>query len=213
MWWLIRMKFIYFAWASAYWDGNRHKHPTHHPIAALSVPKLINFRKGETINPYQAKKQIQHSESHPMENTAAASLLQNSTPGWTLDPMEPPIVSMTHLSAVGDGRYLKSRLRDPKIMYIVRLYLAYLHDKEPLFCYEGMTPTSIRISLASQGLPTSVGHLRKIFFDMHEEYGVSNLAASDDLESYRRHLNNQRIQHLQRIRESEYKFQNQNFRK
>lgn len=187
---------------------------TDHPIAALSVPKFINFRKGETINQHPAKQQAPHYNMNESPLSESVTLpTANQSAGWSLDPLRPPIVSMTQQSAEGDKRFLKARLRDPKIMYAVRLYLEYLHDKEPSFCYDGMTNTSIKINLASEGLPTSVNELRKIFFEVHEEYGISQQAASEDLNSYRHHLTNQRIQHLQRMRESTDKFHNPNFRK
>lgn len=182
---------------------------TDHPIAGLSVPKLINFRKGETINPYRTENQAQQNicESSPAEiSTASTALASRPTPCWTPDPLRPPIVNLTQQSANGDGRFLKARLRDPKIMHLVRLYLAYMHDKDPTFCYDGMTNTSIKMNLASEGLPVAVMELRNIFFEVHEEFGVPKQAASDDLVSYCRHLNNQRIQYLQRIRESNDKF-------
>lgn len=196
---------------------------TDHPIAALSGSGFIGFKLGETLNPYREKKQSQQinsNESPPTKTAAPSTALSHplqqtdpTSPGWSLDPMHPPIVSMTQQSALGDGRYLKARLRDPKIMSIVRLYLAYLHDKETSFCHEGMTNTSAKIHLASEGLPTSVGELRNIFVEVHQEYGVPEKAALDDLAAFGRHLSNQRIQHLQRIRESTNKFHNPSFRK
>ena len=91
---------------------------TDHPIAALSTTNFINFKKGETINPYRAEKQSQYNKyikTSSTENIAPPALLEsNSTPGWSLDPMRPPIVSMTQQSADGDERFLKARLWDPK---------------------------------------------------------------------------------------------------
>ena len=185
-----------------------------HPIAGLAVPNFINFRKGETINPYRSDNQNQHNiESPPNENTTSKATLESHPTSWSLDPMRPPVVNLTQQSAVGDGCFLKARLRDPKIMHLVRLYLAYMHDKDPTVCYDGMTKTSIQITLASEGLPVAAEELRKFFFEVHEEFGVPKQAASEDLNSYSRHLNNQRIQSLQRARESADKFYRPIFRK
>lgn len=139
-----------------------------------------------------------------------------STDGqFELDPMRPPIVRLTQQSVLGDGRYLKARLRDPKIMKIVRLYLAYMKDQPPTVCIEGMTPTSIRMLLASEGLPTIPDHLQRIFIEVHQEYGVNATEAAADLHSYGRFLASERTNRLQHLRESAHKFHSpaSNFRK
>lgn len=195
-----------------------------HPIAGLSVPKPISFRKGEIINPYRAEKQ-----RHPTNNIASLPT-GNATPSlslqgpnqqnqqqqqqpqnqalcssetrFDLDPMRPPIVRLTEQSTEGDGRFLKARLRDPKIMGIVRLFLAYMKDQPATVCVEGLTPTSIRMLLASEGLPTDPEHLLRIFSDVHQEYGLDPTAAMADLQSYRQYLSSERTHRLQQLRES-----------
>lgn len=198
-----------------------------HPIAGLSVPKPISFRKGEIINPYRAEKQM-----HPTNNIASLPT-GNATPSlslqgpnqqnqqqqqpqnqalcssetrFDLDPMRPPIVRLTEQSTEGDGRFLKARLRDPKIMGIVRLFLAYMKDQPATVCVEGLTPTSIRMLLASEGLPTDPEHLLRIFSDVHQEYGLDPTAAMADLQSYRQYLSSERTHRLQQLRESANKF-------
>ncbi|XP_055523016.1 uncharacterized protein LOC129717191 [Wyeomyia smithii] len=142
---------------------------TDHPIAALSAPKLINFRKGETINSIT-------SQSEP-ENTAPL-----------LGPMRPPIVRLTEQSAAGDKRYLNARLRDHKIMDTVRTFLAFLHDQPITVCIRGITKISASVMLAAEGLPTDLNLLREIFLDVHEELGISRDDALADLQSQRTSL-------------------------
>lgn len=161
-------------------------------------PKFINFQKGETINPYRPEKPAR-LENPPL-----------------FDPMRPPIVRLTEESAAGDQRFLKARLRDPKIMDIVRTYLSFLHDQTPSTCIRGLTKTSASLTLAAEGLPADTNLLREIFLDVHEELGISRSDALEDLKSYRAFLSSERIQRLQLTRESANKFYSaglQNFRK
>lgn len=60
-------------------------------------------------------------------------------------------------------------------MKIVRLYLAYMKDQSANICIDGNTPTSIKMVLAPEGLPTDPDHLLRIFADVHQEYGVGQL--------------------------------------
>ena len=214
-----------------------------HPIAGLSVNKLINFRKGDTINPYPTEKQqIQQRnkiQSPSTENTAlhketinpyrsgkqtsqenistTAIPTEPSGSQFELDPMRPPIVRLTEQSMNGDGRFLKARLRDPKIMKIVRLYLAYMKDQQSSVCVEGLTPTSIKMLLASEGLPTATEHLQRIFIEVHNEYGLEPAEAVADLQAYRQFLTSERTHRLQQLRESATNFtkptSSSNFRK
>lgn len=109
----------------------------------------------------------------------------------------------------GDGRFLKARLRDPKIMRVVRLFLAYMKDQPATVCVDGMTPTSIRMHLASEGLPSDPEHLLRIFKDVHQEYGMDPTVAMADLQSYQKYLSSERIHRLQQLRDSDSKFRNQ----
>lgn len=177
---------------------------TDHPIAALSAPKLINFRKGETINPYR-------TEQHTTQNTTSQSEPENAAP--LLDPMRPPIVRLTEQSANGDKRYLKARLRDHKIMDTVRTFLAFLHDQPTTVCIRGITKVSASVMLAAEGLPTDTNLLREIFLDVHEELGISRDDALADLQSHRTSLSSERIQRLQQLRESTDRFYKPSFRK
>lgn len=175
--------------------------------------KFINFQKGETINPYRTEKNATNNENSapaPASNASIQSAPQDSQ--FELDPMRPPIVRLTQQSSNGDERFLKARLRDPKVMHITRLYLAYMKDQPSSVCVEGMTPTSIRMLLASEGLPTSPEQLQRVFIEVHQEYGLTPAEAVADLQSYRHFLSNERTHRLQQLRESVNKFST-NFRK
>lgn len=207
---------------------------TDHPIAALTVPststaKFINFQKGETINPYRGKNQPTPSIAENVTSNSTASSSNNGTSSpavpstehtrntdsqFELDPLRPSIVRLTEKSTEGDGRFLKARLRDPSIMKIVRLYLAYMKDQQTTVCVEGMTPTSIKMLLASEGLPTNPDQLQRIFIEVYQEYGLQTSEALADLQSYRNFLSSQRTHRLQQLRESTHNFfRPKNFRK
>lgn len=132
-------------------------------------------------------------------------MLQHEQPPL-LDPMRPPIVRLTEQSAAGDQRFLKARLRDPKIMEVVRTYLSFLHDQPPTVCIRGITKTSATLMLAAEGLPTYISLLREIFLDVHEELGIARIDALADLKSHRAFLSSERTQQLQRTRETAFKF-------
>ncbi|XP_062562482.1 uncharacterized protein LOC134225995 [Armigeres subalbatus] len=123
-----------------------------------------------------------------------------------LNPMRPPIVRLTEQSAPGDRRFLKARLRDPKIMDIVRMFLSYLYDQPPTVCIRATTKTSAPAMLASEGLPTDLQLLRQIFLNVHEDLGISRNDALADLQSHRSFLSSERTQQLHRTREAAYKF-------
>ena len=173
------------------------------------TPKFINFQKGETINPYKSQKtSVVPPVCHNNNNFPPISEPAHSESDglFEIDPLRPPIVRLTEQSAEGDGRFLKARLRDPKIMKIVRLYLAYMKDQNSTVCVEGMTPTSIKMLLASEGLPTAPEHLQRIFVEVHKEFGLSPADALADISAYRTHMASERTRHLQQLRESTNKF-------
>lgn len=212
---------------------------TDHPLAGLSIVAaksgFINFEKGETINPYrsheplqsgpintdiqlqQNQNMLQHASGSHVIDINPLPPTMNTDSQFELDPMRPPIVRLTEQSVNGDGRFLKARLRDPKIMKIVRLYLAYMKDQPATVCVEGMTTTSIRMLLASEGLPTAPDHLQRIFAEVHQEYGLNAAEVAADLQSYQRFLASERTHRLQQLRESANKFHahpsNSHFRK
>lgn len=205
-----------------------------HPIEALSTtskPHFIHFERGEIINPYRKPQRN--------ENTDPAKHMElNSTHGRPFDTTRPPIVSMTQQSAdlarlteqssptgmvhpslldplhPPDQHFMKARLRDSKIMDIVRTYLSFLHDQPPSVCIRGITKISATLTLAAEGLPTDINFLREIFLDVHGELGISRNDALADLQSYRTFLCSERTERLQRTREASLKFYSPpNFRK
>lgn len=187
------------------------------PTTPVILDQYINFQKGETINPYRidrtAPTSKQSTNQQQTEHPEPSHNLRMQDSSFELDPMRPPIVRLTEQSVNGDRRTLMARLRDPKIMHIVRLYLAYLKDKESFVCVDGMTRTSILITLASEGLPTSTELLLKVFLDVHAEYGINKDNAMKDLETYRNFISSGRVHRLQQLRESTNNFYKPNFRK
>lgn len=91
-------------------------------------------------------------------------------------------------------------------MQAVRLYLAFLKDEDGHACIDGMTVTSIKANLASEGLPTSPTHLQKIFLDVYSEFGLNEKEAVADLAAYKSYLSSERINRLQHNREAHAKF-------
>ncbi|XP_055584976.1 putative uncharacterized protein DDB_G0282499 [Uranotaenia lowii] len=188
-----------------------------HPIAGLSTTtskaRFISFKKGETINADHSN--VMRHKDHESKELNNSLPQINDGSQFELDPLRPPIVRLTEQSVEGDGRFLKARLRDPKIMKVVRMYLAFLKDQPATVCIEGMTSTSIKMMLASEGLPTAPDHLQRIFTEVHQEFGVGATDAVADLQSYQRFLTSERTHRLQQLRESTNKFHTlpSNFRK
>lgn len=119
----------------------------------------------------------------------------------TLDPMTPPAVRLTKKSLVGNGRYLMARLREPAILASLKLFLAYLHDQPSSVCYEGYTCTSVKVFLASEGLPVDPSALRIIYYNFHESYGIGQAEVDNDLSTYGSYISSERRIHQQKSRE------------
>lgn len=119
----------------------------------------------------------------------------------SMDPLTPPIVRLTSESHVGNGRYLLARLREPAILSSLKLFLAYLHDQPASVCHEGYTNTSVKVFLASEGLPTDPEALRTIYYNYHALYGISPVEVDNDLSTYGSFVSAERRIHLQRQRE------------
>ncbi|XP_058839799.1 probable tRNA N6-adenosine threonylcarbamoyltransferase, mitochondrial [Topomyia yanbarensis] len=75
-----------------------------------------------------------------------------------------------------------------------------MKNQHPSICVEGMTPTSIKMTLASEGLPTAPDHLLCIFFEVYQEYGLNPDEAAADLD-YAKFLSSERTRRLQQLRE------------
>ena len=99
--------------------------------------------------------------------------------------MTPPIVRLSRDSDAANGRYVLARLRDPSILKALRLFLAYLHDQPSSVCFEGHTNTSIKLTLASEGLPSDLDSLRKLYYRFHNAYGIGSDEVEADLSAFR----------------------------
>lgn len=119
-----------------------------------------------------------------------------------LDPMSPPIVRLSRCSDLDNDRYLLARLRDPLILKPLRLFLAYLHDQPASTCMEGHTNTSIKLMLASEGLPSDVDSLRKLYYRFHNAYGIGPAEVEADLTSFGSYFRSENLLRLQKVRES-----------
>lgn len=174
-----------------------------------SNSNFINFRKGETINPYRKEKTpivppLNATTPQPAKTSSQTPEVTDSM--FCLDPMKPPIVRLTEQSAVGDGRFLLARLREIKVYDNLRLYLAYLKDQKPDVCIDGLTLTSMHVFFASNGLPTEPEHLMNIFMEYNSTIGISPKQTLTDLETYRKYVTTRRLQYLQHSRETANKF-------
>lgn len=101
---------------------------------------------------------------------------------------------------------LVDKLRDPAVVDYARLYLAFLKDQPSYVCFEGNTVASIKLRLALAGLPTSPELLLRIFIALHLSVGNSTFEAQNDLIAYKRHVTNQHMLRMQKVRECHQKF-------
>lgn len=85
---------------------------------------------------------------------------------------------------------LLSKLNDPYIFDLVRLYLAYLYDREKNICIKGETKNSSIIKLRSLGLPTEVFRLRLLYLRHFNGFGMTDEDAILDLNTYKEYINN-----------------------
>lgn len=188
-------------------DKARIEFSGHLPASATS--NFINFRKGETINPYQAEKTsiVPPINSTTPQPTTTATNPELTDSMFCLDPLKPPIVRLTEQSACGDGKFLLARLREPHVYQNIRLYLAFLKDQPLDYCTpDGMTLTSMKAYLHSQGLPKSDDQLLSILKEFHSAIGLPETHTLADLEAFRKHMSSRKIQQLQKLREDHNKF-------
>jgi hypothetical protein len=125
-----------------------------------------------------------------------------------IDPLTPPRVRLTQEAQSTFGRTLLARLREPLIMNAIRLHLAYLSDQSNTVCYDGFTNTSIKLYLASEGLPVDLPSLKKLYNDFHAAYNIAQNEVTDDLLAYRSYITSERIAFLQKCRETQRSYQN-----
>lgn len=141
------------------------------------------------------------SNSFSCEKSFQFTKDSHNVTNFSLDPMTPPTVRLTQESSTGGNRYIMSRLREPAILSSLKLFLAYLHDQPSSVCFEGYTSTSVKVFLASEGLPVDPIALRAIYYKFHDFYGISSVEVDEDLSTYRTYITSERRIHLQKIRE------------
>lgn len=154
-------------------------------ITTLPPDNYPNFIRSHVLNPASSS-----SSSKP-----------HQTPAF-LDPLLPPTVKLTKkLTETNvESRFILSRLRERRIYDNVRIYLAYLHDKSDSICIDGMTKTSVLVSINQEGLPTNPSELRKIFINFHESLNISPTKVENDLTTFASHLSSKRLWHIQKAR-------------
>lgn len=155
------------------------------PINDTPIPNYSNWIKGETLNP-QTKPEFLKKDHFVT--------------------LEPPIVKLTRKAVEeGDSIYVLSRLRDFRIYNNVRLFLSYFYDHTDI-CYAGITQTNLKVLINQDGLPTNYKELCQIYFTYHERIGISKEDVNKDLTSYRRHIDNNYRDYIQKVRESWNKY-------
>lgn len=160
------------------------------PPPTSSDSRYPNFQRGETLVP---------------------SNVSRPPVSWC-DPLTPPVVKLTQISAREGGRYLLGRFNDKQIYNLVRNYVAYLHDQPTSVTHDGMTCLSSKVRIGSEGLPTDVDTLKKLLVDYNSRYDFTPAETLADLESIRSRLCSERINYLQRSKENFNKFySNKNF--
>lgn len=173
----------------------------------LDPPLATMPREVRTIKIGSDREAIAACKSLAMENPEI--IVQGSTKRdglVVMDPMTPPIVRLSQDSDAVNGRYVLARLRDPSILKSLRLFLAYLHDQPSSVCFEGHTSTSIKLMLASEGLPSDLDSLRKLYYRFHNAYGIGSTEVDADLSAFRSFFSAESLLRLQKIRESHGKY-------
>lgn len=172
------------------------------PISSKPLhAKMFTLNPKHRISSFLAPR-AKHEPETPLIPKVNKSVQQTSTtPAPTADDSLSE-ETLTHCA---------TRLRDPKVMSTVRIFLAFLHDQPPSVCYDGMTCTSARMFLSLEGFPAkSTAKLKEVFLRVHEANGIGREAALADLNTYRTFIASERIQRMQRARESTDKFYGRN---
>jgi hypothetical protein len=176
--------------------------PQYQPPPAPFVPaqqytKYPNFVSRGTLYEQQKQRQEQQRQQQHLPHTSSF-----------IDPLMPPVVKNTLISAQENGRYALSRLHDSHLLKTVRYFLAYLHDN-PDVCHEGFTSAHCKTLIGSKGLPTDIAALKSMYIRYNIMFGNSNeIEVNNELITLRRYLTSSRINHLQRNRENNNKFYN-----
>ena len=105
------------------------KPPSNTSSLPESNAEYPNFVRGPVLNPT-----ISQSPPNPNLNSPQTSVSPSNTTNLNppvFDPLRPPIVKFTQMSAQGNGNYLLSRFRENDIYSKTRLFLVYFHNKSP----------------------------------------------------------------------------------
>uniref|UniRef100_A0A6P7FZ42 Uncharacterized protein LOC114335712 n=1 Tax=Diabrotica virgifera virgifera TaxID=50390 RepID=A0A6P7FZ42_DIAVI len=79
---------------------------------------------------------------------------------------------------------IPTRLREPDILKAIKLHLAFLHDQPASVFCDGYTNTSVKLFLASEGLPTKTEELRKTLLEFNDAYGIGPAEVEADIAAY-----------------------------
>lgn len=166
--------------------------PAQNPV---DIDDLDNIIDDLNLNQNQVNQQTNKYSNFVRGSTLRAAKTKFTK--FTVDPMRPPIVQLTQRSNLEGGRYVMSRLRDRHILQAVRLFLAFLYDSKPDVCYEGQTKTSVLAYLASEGLPTDLNKLQKLYHDYHKDIGMSVAEVNGDLSVFGKEIRRKRLRNME----------------
>jgi hypothetical protein len=166
-----------------------------------SPPQSMNFQRQSISVPVTVHQQPL------MTNSATTFDYRQQSPSF-IDPLMPPAVKNTLISAQENGRYALSRLHDSHLLKTVRYFLAYLHDNQDV-CYEGFTAAHCKTLIGSKGLPTDFAALKSMYVDYNVLFGhINQNEVNNELLTLINFLTTNRINYLQRNRENSNKFYN-----
>lgn len=172
---------------------------------SATARKLVNAKIIE-LNPKQS---ISSASSYRSVETPSSSTV-NSSDTMSEFPHQQIAVNSSHSTSDDKLAYLRTRLKDPKIMNLVRAYITFLHNQPTAVLFDGMTSVSAKMLLSLEGLPVEMNDLKDLYIKLHEASGISKESVLADLETYRSYIATERIQRLQRARETTDKFYGRN---
>lgn len=172
---------------------------------SATARKLVNVK----IIELNQKQSVSSASSYRSIETPSRSTVNSSDTMSELHH-QPIAVNSSHSTSDDKLAYLRTRLKDPKIMNLVRAYITFLHNQPTAVCFDGMTSVSAKMLLGLEGLPVEVNDLKDLYIKLHEASGISKESLLADLETYRSYIASERIQRLQRARETTDKFYGRN---
>lgn len=115
--------------------------------------------------------------------------------------MKNPIARMTLMSSNSqDQKYAVSRFRDPRILYLVRKYLAYLEKSDDLVIDDGDSKLTCEVKIKSEGLPLG-SKLKDMYYKFLREYDITEESVDKDLTALRSYYATSRLVRIQTARE------------